>query len=133
VGYDGTRESDAALEQAAKLARRVNAELELIGVVPLPFLSPSRVGISDPGFERLLLEEVEARLKAAGRIEGLEVGCTLRIGDAADEIADASAELDLLILGSRGYGPLGRVLMGGVSAKVMRQAPCPVMVVPRGS
>lgn len=132
VGYDGASESGAALEQAAKLARRLDASLELIGVVPLPLLSPSRVGISDPGFERLLLQELEMRLKTAARIEGVEVGCTLRTGDAADELVDAAGELDLLILGSRGYGPLGRVLMGGVSAKVMRQAPCPVMVIPRG-
>jgi nucleotide-binding universal stress UspA family protein len=43
-----------------------------------------------------------------------------------------SEHLDLLIMGSRGYGPLRSVLVGGVSGRVMRSAHCPVIVVPRG-
>ena len=39
--------------------------------------------------------------------------------------------MDLLVVGSRGYGPLRRVLLGSVSSELMHSAPCPVMVVPR--
>lgn len=39
----------------------------------------------------------------------------------------------MLVLGSRGYGPVRRVLMGGTSAKLMRSAPCPVLAVPRSA
>jgi len=42
-------------------------------------------------------------------------------------------DIDLLICGSRGYGPLRRVLLGGISAKLVRRAASPVMVVPRAS
>ena len=56
----------------------------------------------------------------------------VRSGDAADCLAEASQELDLLVLGSRGYGPLLRVMLGGVSLKAMRSSACPVAVVPRG-
>lgn len=73
------------------------------------------------------------RLEAASTIDEVEVACTLRVGDTADELADASTDLDLLVLGSRGYGPLRRVLLGGVCAKVMRSSACPVVVLPRGS
>jgi nucleotide-binding universal stress UspA family protein len=50
-----------------------------------------------------------------------------------DALAAASAEIDLLVCGSRGYGPLRSVLVGGVSDRLTRQAPCPVIVVPRGA
>ena len=52
-------------------------------------------------------------------------------GKAADVLVEATADFDLLVLGSRGYGPLKRVLLGGVSAKVVDEAACPVLVVPR--
>jgi nucleotide-binding universal stress UspA family protein len=42
-------------------------------------------------------------------------------------------EVDLLVCGSRGYGPMRRVLLGGVLRKLIRRAACPVVVVPRGA
>jgi nucleotide-binding universal stress UspA family protein len=46
-------------------------------------------------------------------------------------IADAAEDSDLLVMGSRGYGPLGRVLLGGVASHVTRSAACPVIVTAR--
>ena len=54
-------------------------------------------------------------------------------GDPAREIAAQGVELDLLVLGSRGYGPLRRTLLGGVARDVVTLAPCPVIVLPRSS
>ena len=54
-------------------------------------------------------------------------------GYADDELARLSDEVDLLVCGSRGLGPLGRVMLGSVSAGVLRKARCPVLVVPRGA
>jgi hypothetical protein len=54
-------------------------------------------------------------------------------GYADDELARLSAEVDLLICGSRRRGRLGRVMLGSVSAGVLRKARCPVLVVPRGA
>ena len=56
----------------------------------------------------------------------------LLTGDAARVLAEASAELGLLICGSRGYGPLRAVLLGSVSAKLTRSAACPLLITPRG-
>ncbi len=39
--------------------------------------------------------------------------------------------IDLLVLGSRGYGPVMRVLLGSVSGHVFRHAPCPLLVTRR--
>jgi len=44
-----------------------------------------------------------------------------------------SNDVDLLVCGSRGYGPLGSVLLGGVSRRLIHRAACPVVVVPRGT
>ena len=54
-------------------------------------------------------------------------------GEPIDELTDATADLDLLAVGSRGYGPLRAVLLGGVSAALMRQAGCPVAIVLRAA
>ena len=53
------------------------------------------------------------------------------VGNAAEILAEASEQLDLLLLGSRGYGPLHSVLVGGVAGRVVREAACPVIVLPR--
>jgi nucleotide-binding universal stress UspA family protein len=53
-------------------------------------------------------------------------------GDPALELTRECAEgVDLLVVGSRGYGPVARVLLGSVSRKVAQEAPCPVLVVRR--
>jgi len=53
-------------------------------------------------------------------------------GDPAERLIERSASLDILVVGSRGYGPLHAVLVGGVSGRVVRAAQCPVIVTPRG-
>jgi nucleotide-binding universal stress UspA family protein len=54
------------------------------------------------------------------------------VEDPADVLIRVSEHLDLLVCGSRGYGPLRAVLLGGVSRRLTAEAQCPVIVVPRG-
>jgi nucleotide-binding universal stress UspA family protein len=54
-------------------------------------------------------------------------------GYADDELARLSDDVDLLVCGSRGHGPIGAAVLGSVSAGVMRKARCPVLVVPFGA
>ena len=53
------------------------------------------------------------------------------VGVPAEILAEASSDLDLLVVGARGYGPLHAVLVGGVAGRVVREAACPVIVLPR--
>ncbi|MGH2973909.1 MAG: universal stress protein [Solirubrobacterales bacterium] len=53
-------------------------------------------------------------------------------GPPAEVLVEHSQQLDLLVLGSRGYGPVKSVLLGSVSSHVLRNAQCPVLVAPRG-
>jgi nucleotide-binding universal stress UspA family protein len=54
-------------------------------------------------------------------------------GSPRRELASQTDGMDLLLLGSRGYGPRRAVLLGGVSHVVVREAACPVIVLPRGA
>ena len=130
VGYDGEVESQNALVAAEQLAQRLDARLLLVGVVGA--MDPREVlsGRMPPVHEDLK-ERVERAM--ASLPEGLDAKAELLEGDPASVLADQAVELDLLVIGSRGYGPLRHALLGGVSGEVMRNAPSPVMVVPRGA
>ena len=65
--------------------------------------------------------------------DDIEAEATLITGDPVEALVDvAEAPGTLLVVGSRGYGPLRRVLLGSVSTQLVRSAPCPLIVTPRG-
>ena len=76
---------------------------------------------------RAALDEALASLP-----DDVEATDELLEGDVVDELASLDErEVDLLVCGSRGYGPVRRVLLGGVSGRLIRRAACPLVVVPR--
>ncbi|HEX6117756.1 MAG TPA: universal stress protein, partial [Solirubrobacterales bacterium] len=127
VAYDGMPESELALNEAIRIVKAAGAELEVITVAPNfdPML-----GVSIEPLRDHYRDKLEHGIEAA-REAGLEVEGLLLDGDPADALALHGVELDLLVLGSRGYGPLRHVLLGSTSTKVIRTAPSPVLVVPR--
>lgn len=132
VAYNGTAESKTALESATGLAKSMGASLTLIGVVP-HIITPGRIGLTDQGYQGILRDDMTKLLDEAVAGLDVEAGQLVCTGYAADELAEASADLDLLVLGSRSYGPVKRVILGGTSVRVMRSAACPVVVVPKSS
>src|SRR5262249_11165992 len=64
---------------------------------------------------------------------GQQVTARLREGDPAAVLAEESEKLGLLVVGSRGYGPIGSVLVGSVATRRLNSSWWPVMVVPRGA
>jgi nucleotide-binding universal stress UspA family protein len=79
--------------------------------------------------------DIEASLARARRsvpAEDLEDTVVLH-GDPAAELTAVSAGLDLLICGSRGYGPVRSLVVGGVSWELAHRAHCPLLVVPRAT
>jgi nucleotide-binding universal stress UspA family protein len=136
VGFSSSEEGMCAMRLARELAARTGGRLHVIagaGLEPAlasyAFSSPAL-----PEVERQIYEETKATLERATRELGDEVPLrqeTIR-GEPASVLIERSEELDILMLGSRAYGPLRHVLMGSVSARVMREAHCPVVVVPRG-
>ena len=124
VAFDGSPESVAALDRGLVLARSAGAALRVIAVEPSVWSRPMHGNGS-------IAEEFA---RHCDKLEG-DVGVERRFlhGDPATELARESHQLGLLVCGSRGVGPLRRVMLGSVSAAVMRSASCPLIVVPRGT
>jgi nucleotide-binding universal stress UspA family protein len=136
VGYDGRDEARAALLFAASLARQCGARIRLLAVAPvIEKLEPMKIAKTVPGYARYQHRHLTAELGAAAKEipDDVDAETALLDGDPVPELANAGVELDLLVIGSRGYGPVRRVLLGGVSHALMGQVPCPLLIVPRGS
>lgn len=131
VGYDGSPESKLALQRAEALAEGPNAKIELVTVVVPPVARPVMV----PGaYAPQVPPEPEKVINQGVHSidHSLAAMAVRRDGDPAAQLLEACAErVDLLVVGSRGYGPLARVLLGSVSREVIRKAPCPVLMVRR--
>jgi len=136
-GYDGSASSRRALEEAGRLAAATGAQLRVIRVFePLMYdLPPGNAAFGGmASYNDSLHERAGEELEAAvARIDGVDAVSTLETGAPAHVLADASEGFDLLFLGSRGYGPLHAVIVGGISGKLVREAACPVLVFPRGA
>lgn len=136
VGYDGTEESEAALRAGYELARHCNATLRVIRVFDANTSSPALMTM--PGWDRMRddTEEVH-RQNLANAVRGLprDVGIEslFSTGNAGRELAVESEHVDVMVVGSRGYGPRAAVLLGSVSHALIRKATCPVVVLPRGA
>jgi nucleotide-binding universal stress UspA family protein len=134
-GFDGSPESERALYWAAALARRASPRLRVVAVhEPVPLVSVSvtagpPTGTANQVLRRQLHEQLDAAVSALE--PGVEASAELSDGSPAHALRERSGELDLLVLGSRGYGPLRAVLLGSVSSGLVRSAESPVVVVPR--
>jgi nucleotide-binding universal stress UspA family protein len=129
IAYDGSAESKLALKQAEALAGSANAKLRILTVASLTVPVPGVVAYTPPiGLDTgELIEEAVAAIDSRVEIEERRL-----TGPTASALAEACAEgVDLLVAGSRGYGPLGRVFIGSVTASLICKSPCPVLVVPR--
>jgi nucleotide-binding universal stress UspA family protein len=131
AAFDGSPESRLALDWAGDLAASNTARLQVITVhAPIAVAGLGFAAQSVDPIRRGDLERDQAAAIAAfgGRVEGV-----VPDGNPAGVLVEASREADLLVMGSRGYGPLQAVLLGSVSHYVVRRAACPVVIHPRGA
>jgi nucleotide-binding universal stress UspA family protein len=126
VGYNGSAEAEHALEFARGLAREHHCKLSAFEAVCIPAQHLAAPVWSDPGVIEDMVEDAREQIDA---IDGVEPHAAY--GLPAEELAVYSASLDLLVIGSRGYGPLGRLLHGSTAQKLARSARCPLLVLPR--
>ena len=136
VGFDGSAESGLAVMTGWELARRTGARLKLVSVAVPPIGAAMRAELDPRRLPEAIGAQLRTSLAEARRTvpEDIEVEATLITGDAAAALKDmAGRPGTILVVGSRGYGPLRRVLLGSVSTRLVQSAPCPVLVVPRGT
>jgi nucleotide-binding universal stress UspA family protein len=137
VGLDGSGESRSALRWAVAEAEMWDAELDVVHAWDLPF------AIIPPPINLAYQADVEALERAAGALLDVEVeavrvhaGPTPRqiekivVRDTASRaLLETAKGADLLVVGSRGRGGFGGLLLGSVSNQCVHHAPCPVTVV----
>jgi nucleotide-binding universal stress UspA family protein len=127
VGYDSSPESEAALAAARAVAAPHRARVVAMEVVSVP--TYSFTGLTPPALGETieaLLADARERLRALGDVEERAV-----YGLAGEELAALGDDVDLLVVGSRNYGPLRRLMVGSTSGYLQRHARCSLLVLPR--
>lgn len=127
VAYNGSPESKHALAVAKEVAERTRANVIALEVVAIPTYAFTGV-MAPPMGETidLLLSDAKARMSELAGVEGRAA-----YGLAGEELAAFGEELDVLVVGSRGYGPVRRLVLGSTSDYLERHARCSLLVLPR--
>jgi nucleotide-binding universal stress UspA family protein len=138
VGFDGSASSRDALAVAARLAHAADASLTLLSAI-----SPEISAWWLQGASSLDAEIIDRYRRTRGReledaaaetlrdLPSVDTTHELPQGDAVAQLLAGSASADLLVVGSRRWGALGRLVLGTVSEAVVRESRCPTLVVPR--
>lgn len=127
VGYDGSPESKLALRAARQIAQATRATVDALEVVSLPPYGYMGVGPSLLG-EGLseMPKQANARMERLPEVHGKAV-----YGFPGKELASFTDTVDLLVVGSRSYGPMKRMVFGSTSRYLERHARCSLLVMPR--
>lgn len=134
VPLDFSAPSRQALAYAGRLAGQFQAALLLLHVTELPYVDPSVTEIDTRAIEEATsrsAQEQLAKVEAAQRAAGLRVSSAVLTGSPWNEVADYAGRegVDLIVAGTHGYTGLKHALLGSTAERIVRHAPCPVLVV----
>jgi nucleotide-binding universal stress UspA family protein len=139
VGYDGSPESRSALSIAGTIALTAGAALMVRAVVddrlPMVGWSTARELVQAMWDELLEPELASLRADAQAAVEETGAGAEIEVLPAgpADVLMELSGHVDLLVIGSRRWGTVARVLLGTTGEALMHDAACPILVAPRSA
>ena len=130
VGVDFSEASKIALKRATGWADRMEVPLVALHVMqpPAPMLPEAQIALPDPAWLNSL--EVHAREQLDVLLAGI-TGATgiVRWGSPAEELVREADPETLLVVAQVGHSTLERMLFGSTAARVVRHAPCDVLVV----
>jgi nucleotide-binding universal stress UspA family protein len=135
VACDGSAESLGAVRYVSMLPLPSTTSVRLLGVVaPMPAVPmASEIAVTPwPPAPEIIAEataQAEQALAEAEAALGRPAERTVIVGDPASEILEAARSTDLIVMGARGLGTLGRMFIGSVSERVLQHAECPVLIV----
>lgn len=135
VGIDGSPESHAAVRWAAEEAVLRGAPVTLMHVIapivvswPIEYLEVSYAEWQEDNAQHVI-EQAQKTLDAAiGDSTPPAVRAALRHDGIVTELTDATANATMVVVGSRGLGPIGGTMLGSVSRGLLHHAQCPVIV-----
>jgi nucleotide-binding universal stress UspA family protein len=131
VAFDGSDQSEKAFVLALEIAAKFHGRLVLVGVVrlPEPAISVEVEAMLDRGREHF--GEAFARLEKEAARHGVASESRVVVGHPAEQILRQAEDThsDLIVMGRRGMTRATRWILGSVSERVLRYAPCPVTVV----
>jgi nucleotide-binding universal stress UspA family protein len=135
VGFDGSKASRVALAFARHIAHTADAELRAITVAapPIPPWPAPAWGPEWSDSEGPARDPAERLVSGVAAELDEDIAHEVLVGTAWKELASRSEGLDLLVVGTRAYGPARRLLLGSTSTKLARHAACPLLVTPRGA
>jgi len=129
VGYHGTPECVHALAAAREIARRTGAAVTATWVVTREDVrDAASLPVDWPLASDILVDEAQHQLDQLPDVEGVALA-----GGPREELRRLADDVDLLVVGSRGYGPLGRLFHGSVSSYLERHVSSPLLIVPRAT
>lgn len=139
VGIDGSEYSPAALQMAGRIAKALNAPLDVITCLGwsdfyLPaHLPPGNLEVTAQleAIAKRLMEQAIERAYGEDRPQNLTMA--VKTGSPAKVLVEESRNAQLLVVGRRGHGGLLGQIMGSVSAACTAHAHCPVLVVGQDS
>jgi nucleotide-binding universal stress UspA family protein len=135
---DGSPSAEEAQKEAFELAHRLDAPLVVVSVAhaALPAVGYAGYGYSNivaelTQAEHTRVKELLATVATSACGAGLSCTTVLADGFAVEEICQVASEHDvqLIVVGSHGWGAAKRFLSGSVSTGLVHSAPCPVLVV----
>jgi len=138
VGVDGSKCSHSALRFALEEARIRKARLRVVVVWHVPLAAygagwappPPRLTEDSEAAAKEVLEEALGAVKEDGG--SVEIEPVVREGQPANVLVEASADAELLVVGSRGRGGFRELMLGSVSQQCAHHARCPVTIVRAG-
>jgi nucleotide-binding universal stress UspA family protein len=132
VGFVDSEDGRGALHGAHALADGSGARLRVLTAVqPRPWMLDGATFDDVAG--ELRTEAEDAAQAAAGSLVGAPVDIDVDVAAPDDLLVGVSSEVDVLVCGSRGYGPQPAALLGGVTRRLVAAAACPVVVTARGA
>lgn len=132
VGVDGSPMSRQAMDWALDEARLRGGRVRAITAWHYPALGDAAG--AEPDYDEYRKDAEQVQTEEASRLgaAGVPVAFEVVHGHAAQALAEASHEADLLVVGSRGRGGFAGLLLGSVSSQLTHHAACPVLVVRPG-
>lgn len=130
VGVDGSGPSIEALRQAQRLATPLGAKVLANAYWDYPQVYAGYVMVGIEGFEERAAQILDEAVRTAfGDETPSNVVTNLVRGHPRDALIEATRDADLVVVGRRGHGGFGGLLLGSVSSALVAHAHCPVLVV----